>query len=70
MTRVVVRVRDKDINDLRRAALRAAMTVEAYVEDVVEVWLARARSARKEELVVRGHLSSSLTAHAVLRLRR
>lgn len=47
MTKLVVRIRDKDINDLRRAARRADMEVEKYIAEVVEVWLSRAR--REEE---------------------
>ena len=66
MTRLTVRVRDKDINALLRAAKRAGMAPEAYVGEMIEVWLARERRP-PEPLPLRGHLSSSLTAHAVLR---
>lgn len=45
MTKLTIRVRNKDLGHLRKLSKLAEMSMEQYVEEVVETWLAEKREA-------------------------
>jgi hypothetical protein len=47
MTKFTVRIKDKDVNLLRRLARRHKMTPENYLKEVVEAWIADKRAQEK-----------------------
>ena len=49
MTKLTVRIHDKDLGILMRMAARAQMPIERYAEELVEVQLSRLRKTEKPQ---------------------
>ena len=68
MTKLTVRIRDKDIGKLNRLAKDSELELSVYVEEVIETWLAQVREkerwVRVEAQVVR-RSSSLIAPHAI-----
>ena len=68
MTKLTVRVRDKDIGKLRWLASDSELDLSVYVEEVVETWLAQVRERERwirVEAQVAQRSCSLIVPHAV-----